>query len=74
MARIAKAVIDNAIEENRANEYLLYLFAVVFVIVGVALIVWAVYRNQPLAALAGPLNHPCLRQRFTSFARYAERT
>ncbi|HEX3681067.1 MAG TPA: hypothetical protein VHU83_00900 [Bryobacteraceae bacterium] len=51
--RSAQQVIDAAIEENRPNEYLLYVFAIVSFLLGGVVIVWSLYRNQPIATLAG---------------------
>lgn len=51
--RGARQVIDTAIQENRANEYLLYVFGVGSFLIGCLVIVWSLYRNQPVATLAG---------------------
>jgi len=44
--RSAKEVIDNAIQENRTNEYLLYLFALLFVALGTTSFVYSVLNGH----------------------------
>jgi hypothetical protein len=51
--RSPQSVIDQAIAENRPGEYLLYGFAVTFVVVGLALIGFGIYRNSNYALVAG---------------------
>ena len=51
--RTATEVIDQAIQENRVPEYLLYGFAVVFVLTGEFLIGWSIYFHYPWGALGG---------------------
>jgi len=53
--RTAREVIDQAIHENRAGEWLCYVFAVVFVVVGVAVIIWGAAAGQGIVALAGSI-------------------
>jgi uncharacterized protein (DUF2236 family) len=55
MSRAAKDIIDSAIKENRANEYLLYLFAVVAFAIGTLVIGWSLVKDRPLATLAGSI-------------------
>ena len=51
--RTAKQVIDQAIKDNRLNEYLLYSFACTFVLSGTITLIAGVIRNEGLVALAG---------------------
>jgi hypothetical protein len=51
--RTTSEVIDLAVRENRLATYLLYGFSVVFVLTGVALIVWSMVQKMPLMAIAG---------------------
>jgi hypothetical protein len=53
--RSAKEIIDEAISDNRTSEYLAYCFATVFVLVGVAVIVWSMFTKEPLATLGGSI-------------------
>jgi hypothetical protein len=53
--RTAREVIDQAIYENRAGESLCYVFAIVFVLVGVVVIVWGAAVSQGLVSLAGSI-------------------
>jgi len=55
MRRTAQEVINEAIDENRANEMLLYGLSLISFLLGVAVIVWSLYRNQPIATLAGAI-------------------
>ena len=52
----AKQVIDQAIGDNKLNEYLLYGFASVLVFCGVAVLVVGAYRGEGLVALAGSIS------------------
>jgi hypothetical protein len=61
--RSAKEIIDEAISDNRTSEYLAYCFATVFVLVGVAVIVWSMFTKEPLATSAGRLNPYCFGRR-----------
>jgi hypothetical protein len=51
--RPAKEVINQAIDENKFGEYLLYSFASVFVLCGMLSLVVGLIRNEGLIALAG---------------------
>lgn len=51
--RSAQQVINAAIEENRSNEYLLDVFAILAFLFGAIIILWSVYQNQPIATVAG---------------------
>jgi hypothetical protein len=51
--RTAAEVITEAIAENRVPEYLLYAFAIIFVITGEFLIVWSVFHGLGLDTVAG---------------------
>jgi hypothetical protein len=51
--RTEREVINDAIAENRVPEYLLYGFAILFVITGEALIGAAIYNGSGLTAIAG---------------------
>jgi hypothetical protein len=51
--RTAAEVIDQAIKENRLPEYLLYVFAVLFVLTGEAVIGRALFLGSGLTAVAG---------------------
>jgi hypothetical protein len=52
-ARMAKEVIDQAIAENRVNEYLLYAFAIIFVLSGVTALICGIIWEAGMVALAG---------------------
>ncbi len=51
--RTANDVITQAISENRVPEYILYGFAVTFVITGEILIGWSIYHGFPVSTIAG---------------------
>ena len=51
--RTAKQVIDQAIEDNKFSEYLLYIFASAFVFRGMITLVVGMLRSDGLVALAG---------------------
>lgn len=51
--RTATEVIDQAISENRKPEWLLYIFAAVFVLTGEIVIGWAISARAPLTTLIG---------------------
>src|SRR5690242_11556898 len=53
--RTARDIIDEAINDNRRWEYLAYVFASVFVFVGVTAITWSMFTKQPLATLGGSI-------------------
>ncbi len=54
--RNAKAIIDQAIRENRIGEYLLYSFAAMFVVVGLSVLVWGIVDGEPIIAGAGSVS------------------
>jgi hypothetical protein len=56
LPRTAEQVIDQAIGDNKLNEYLLYGFASVLVFCGVAVLVVGAYRGEGLVALAGSIS------------------
>lgn len=56
LPRTAKQVIDQAIGDNKLNEYLLYGFASVLVLTGVAVLVVGAFRGEGLVALAGGIS------------------
>ncbi len=51
--RTAEQVIDQAIGENKFSEYLLYAFATLFVLGGMATLIVGLVRSDGLVALAG---------------------
>ena len=53
--RTSREIIDEAISDNRRSEYLAYRFATVFVLVGVAVIVWSMFAKEPLATIGGSI-------------------
>ena len=53
LPRTAKQVIDQDINDNKHGEYILYGFAIVFVLCGMFALVVGVYRGEGLVALAG---------------------
>src|SRR6266446_1109460 len=53
--RTAQRVIDEAIRENRLGEWLCYLFAIVFVVVGVGVIIAGAVTGQGVVAVAGSI-------------------
>ncbi|UCG53868.1 MAG: hypothetical protein JSV32_04460 [Dehalococcoidia bacterium] len=54
--RTPKEIIDQAIKENSLSSKLLYLFATAFVVVGLSVLVWSVYKGQALSAILGALS------------------
>lgn len=54
--RSAKQVIDQAIADNRAAEYLLYLFAVLFVVVGLSILVWGLSKGDAVTMIVGAVS------------------
>ena len=48
-------MIDAAIDENRPNEYLLYVFAIASFLLGALVILWSLYRNEPVVTIAGAI-------------------
>jgi hypothetical protein len=55
VARTTQEVIDQAIKENRRWETVLLVFAVLFVLLGAATIVWSFVQRQSFVTLAGSL-------------------
>jgi len=53
LMRTAKEVIDQAIGENRVPEFILYVFACLFVAAGLALIGLAIYDKSPIHGISG---------------------
>ena len=53
LPRTPRQVIDQAIQDNKPSEYLLYAFAIVFVLCGMFALVAGVLRKEGLVALAG---------------------
>lgn|SRR5215831_13328516 len=53
--RTAREIIDQAIHENRVAEWLCYVFAGVFVAVGVGVLIAGAVAGQGLVALAGSI-------------------
>lgn len=51
--RTAKEVIDQAINENRLGQWLLYVFAGMFVIVGLSVLVYGMIRGEAVIAASG---------------------
>lgn len=51
--RTASEIITQAIEENRRPEYLLYAFAVIFVLTGEVLIGWSIHDHLPMTSVVG---------------------
>jgi hypothetical protein len=53
MPRSAKEIIDQAIAENRLNEYLCYVFASVFVVSGTGTLIFGLVKWDGIMALVG---------------------
>jgi hypothetical protein len=53
--RSAQEVIDQAIHENRAGEWLCYAFAIVFVVVGIGVLIWGAIAGQVVVSVAGSI-------------------
>ena len=53
--RPAKEVIDQAIVDNRFSEWLLYVFAVLFIVVGLLVLIWGAYKGEAMVAMAGTI-------------------
>jgi hypothetical protein len=51
--RTVTEVINQAIQENKRPDYLLYAFACIFVLTGEVLIGWSLYSRLPLMSVAG---------------------
>jgi hypothetical protein len=64
--RTAQQIIDQAVRENRAAEWLCYILIAVFALTGVSVIIWGTMLGQGGVALAGgvasALVWPALRQ------------
>src|SRR6185436_16838360 len=64
--RSAKDIIDQAIAENRWNERLCYLFAVIFVVSGTGTLIFGLMQADGIIALAGAvanlLYFPAMKQ------------
>ena len=67
--RTAREIIDEAISDNRKSEYLAYCFATLFVLVGVAAIVWSMFTKQPLATIGGSIESLLFWPALTSVRR-----
>jgi hypothetical protein len=68
-ARTAKEVIDQAIDDNRFDKWVLYGFAIVFGVVGMSVLLWSVGKGEAVAAVCGSLTAGL----FWPAARMAER-
>lgn len=53
--RSARAVIDDAIKENMIAAWLMYLFAILFVFVGLAVLVKGAFDKDPLSSTLGAI-------------------
>ncbi|WP_420599500.1 hypothetical protein [Neptuniibacter sp.] len=53
--RTAKEVIDDAIKENAAGTWLLYLFAVSFVLVGLGVLIAGITKDDGVTSLLGAI-------------------
>jgi hypothetical protein len=66
LPRSANHIIDQAIEDNKFTEYLLYGFATVFVACGLFTLIAGAIRNESLITVAGAvatsLFYPAMRQ------------
>ena len=51
--RSANEVIDQAIKENRFGEFLLYLFAILFVCVGLSVLVYGMLEGKAVTSIVG---------------------
>ena|SRR5947209_616560 len=51
--RTAEEVISHAIKENRLPEYMLYVFAAIFVLTGEILIGWSIYHGYAISTVGG---------------------
>ena len=56
MPRTAEDIINQAIKENRMSEYLLYFFAILFVIVGLSVLIWAMILRETIIAVTGSIS------------------
>ena len=55
-ARTPRQIIDQAVEENRFGERLLYVMACAFAVVGLLVLVWAAINRLPVIAVAGSIS------------------
>jgi hypothetical protein len=55
LARSPKQVIDQAIKDNRYSEWILYGFAVAFVLAGMTALIWGMVRGEGVIAVAGAI-------------------
>jgi hypothetical protein len=53
MPRTTSDIINQAIQENRGWEGLLYVFSCVFVLLGSTTLIWSLVLKQPITAIAG---------------------
>jgi hypothetical protein len=67
--RTAKEVIDQAINDNRFDKWILYGFAVAFGGIGMTVLLWSVWKGEAVAAVCGGLTTGL----FWPAARMAER-
>jgi hypothetical protein len=51
--RTAKEVIDQAIRENRFSEWLMYAFAIIFVVAGVSVLIFGAKNGEAVATISG---------------------
>lgn len=51
--RSAKQVIDQAISDNKASEYLLYFLSLLFSTVGLGVLAFGVYEGNPISSVSG---------------------
>jgi hypothetical protein len=69
VVRTAKEVIDQAIQDNRFDKWLLYGFAVAFGAVGLTVLLWSVWKGEAIVAVCGSITTGL----FWPAARMAER-
>jgi hypothetical protein len=53
--RSAKEIIDQAINDNKVSEWLLYIFASVFVLAGMTALIWGMVEGQGAVSVAGAI-------------------
>ena len=51
--RSAKDVIDQAINENKFGEYLLYFFAFLFVVIGLSTLIYGITQKETIVSVLG---------------------
>jgi hypothetical protein len=54
-SRSAKEIIDQAINDNKWSEWLLYSFAILFVLAGILALIWGMIKGEGVVALAGAI-------------------